>query len=238
LTRTLRRRRLPPLSLTMPRERCTGLAISTLALLVSTARAQQPQGVVLEPFIATQFVPGDRPSTFSAYGCSTAWKPLSNRVGVRATYAPWRTKPRIVVDGSFSVGISRSFDCLSIPRPTGPAPGMPLRYSVGLGDGRGAFGLLRLGVRAVERRRLTAVIGAGAGAMAGVSNPVGTAGGHLEFGGLGTRFTAGVDWLISRARVRTETIVQTGNVSTVERTDSPHTVQGALLRVGFTFPVP
>jgi hypothetical protein len=93
-------------------------------------------------------------------------------------------------------------------------------------------------VRTVDNPGLTAIVGAGAGAMIGVSRPFGTAGGHLAMGGRDLRATVGVDWFVTRARIRAETLVQAGNFSTVERTESPHTLHGALLRVGLTFPVP
>ncbi|MCU0649060.1 MAG: hypothetical protein MUF00_13755 [Gemmatimonadaceae bacterium] len=214
------------------------LCIAALLPAVDTAQAQQSRGVILEPFVATQIVPGDRPTTVLADGCRSGWMRLSNRIGVRATGAPLRTVPRLVIDGSLSFNVSPPFDCPAIPQPTGPLPGVPFTTAVGLGDGRGAFGLLRMGVRAFERRHATGILGAGLGVMFGASQPFGTAGGHLAVGGSALRATIGVDGFATRALVRTETLVQVGNGSEVRRSETSHTQYGALLRVGFTFPVP
>jgi hypothetical protein len=210
--------------------------VATVLLLVcapSALWAQYSRGVMLEPFFATQIVPGDHPSSYAGDGCGIGWSRLSTRVGWRATHAPTRRIPRLLLDASLSFSVSgASDDCLSIPRPTQPLPGTPLRYAVGLGNGGGGFGLLRMGLRALEQRSVRAVIGAGVGGMTGVSHPFFTGGGHMEIGRPAIRGTVGLDWFALRVPVRTETLVQLGDQSRVRRVETPHTLRGSLLRIG------
>jgi hypothetical protein len=213
------------------------VAIAVVAVFASNATAQRSR-VEIEPFVAVQLVPEDQPSTYIDQ-CPTSWKQLGSRVGARLTVAPVRRVSRLVVDATLAVTVTRPFDCASIPRRTVPSPGAPLEYTLqSLGDGTGGLGLLRVGYRVVDSRRVAVAAGVGIGAASRTSPPIGTAGAHATLGGGALRATIGIDWLTTRVQVRTETFVPNDPRSNVRVVDAPYTFHAKFVRVGLTWQVP
>lgn len=215
-------------------------AVALLAIATVDAVEAQPRDrrITLEPLLGVQLI--SRSAGPLVRGCPAPWRDSEVRAGVRVAVRPWARWSRLAVEAQGTVAPPADGTCtLSLlPLPPGTVGVISRQPEVGIGDGRGPMGSLRLGVDVLRGTRGAISAMAGVGAMHGLGRPLGLVGVTGALNACAVRVTAGAEWMRTSVPLTVvATSLRDGVALSTTTTRISEPIAGALVRVGVQWPL-